>query len=148
MERSERIVRESAEQCERTTLPKIAETITFEEMLAIFSDQKFKQEFEKESEQGSEQKSLFVLDPAGEQFDLAKIFGASKQSVKIDSSNENIQNISSISFCVGPEGGWSPKEIDAFKKAGVPIYAIGESILRAETAAIACASLILLGGAA
>ena len=45
---------------------------------------------------------------------------------------------------IGPEGGWSDAEITAFKKSGVEIYSLGEQTLRAETAAIAAATLLLL----
>lgn len=45
---------------------------------------------------------------------------------------------------IGPEGGWSEAEIEEFKKREIPIFSFGDATLRAETAAIASATLLLL----
>ena len=42
---------------------------------------------------------------------------------------------------VGPEGGWTPDELEAFAAAGVAPATLGETVLRVETAAVAAASL-------
>jgi len=39
-------------------------------------------------------------------------------------------------FCVGPEGGWAPEEIELFKKQGADFLHLGQTILRAETASV------------
>lgn len=44
-------------------------------------------------------------------------------------------------FVVGPEGGWSPKELDYFKKKKYVSVSIGKNVLRAETAAVAVMAL-------
>jgi len=49
-----------------------------------------------------------------------------------------------LGIFIGPEGGWSDKELELFKKKGVKILSIGQQILKAETAAIAISSLLLL----
>ena len=46
---------------------------------------------------------------------------------------------------VGPEGGWSPDEIDMFHKNKVLVVSLGTQVLRAETAVVAALSLVLLG---
>lgn len=44
---------------------------------------------------------------------------------------------------IGPEGGWSEKEIAKFKEKNIPIYSIGNLTLRAETAAIVAAAKVM-----
>lgn len=56
----------------------------------------------------------------------------------------NNTNQSSFAAFIGPEGGFSEKEITLFKSYNVSIVSLGTQILRAETAAIAVASLLLL----
>lgn len=53
---------------------------------------------------------------------------------------------SQVSFAifVGPEGGFSEKEIELFKTNNVPVVSMGDQILRAETAAIAVSAIFLL----
>jgi 16S rRNA (uracil1498-N3)-methyltransferase len=48
-----------------------------------------------------------------------------------------------IGVFIGPEGGWSPDEVEMFHKNNVPIYSLGKQVLRAETAAIATLSLVV-----
>jgi 16S rRNA (uracil1498-N3)-methyltransferase len=49
----------------------------------------------------------------------------------------------SLFLFVGPEGGWTEKELELFKSKNIPIFSLGNMTLRAETAAVAIASLIL-----
>lgn len=46
----------------------------------------------------------------------------------------------SIGLLTGPEGGWTPKEIEMFKKEKVTLRSLGPTVLRAETAAIIASS--------
>lgn len=45
---------------------------------------------------------------------------------------------------IGPEGGWTPGEVEAFKLAGFQSVALGELTLRTETAALAAATFCRL----
>ena len=47
-----------------------------------------------------------------------------------------------IGCVVGPEGGWSEKEEQLFKDLGLKKVSFSEGVLRAETAAIAVATLV------
>lgn len=49
-----------------------------------------------------------------------------------------------VGIFIGPEGGWSERELEIFKEKGVKILSLGMQILRAETATIAVSSLLLL----
>ena len=63
----------------------------------------------------------FVLSPIGKTYDSSEV-----------------PNV--VTFAVGPEGGLSPKEIDALIDCGFYSRKLGNRILRTETAAIAAAS--------
>ncbi len=56
-----------------------------------------------------------------------------------DSAGENVKKIkvsgSAVSLFIGPEGGWSDKEIEMSKENGLNFVNLGDSVLRAETAA-------------
>ncbi len=51
-----------------------------------------------------------------------------------------------IWVAIGPEGGWAPKEVEAFDQAGYKAVHMGDLTLRAETAAIAAAAVCRLAG--
>jgi 16S rRNA (uracil1498-N3)-methyltransferase len=70
----------------------------------------------------------FAFDPKGETFNI-----------------EHAQNFSPLGIFIGPEGGWTDRETFLFKKKGIKVYSLGHSILRAETAAVAISTLLLLG---
>jgi 16S rRNA (uracil1498-N3)-methyltransferase len=47
-----------------------------------------------------------------------------------------------IALAVGPEGGWTDDELQSFRQAGWISASLGNSILRAETAAIAATAIV------
>jgi 16S rRNA (uracil1498-N3)-methyltransferase len=50
-----------------------------------------------------------------------------------------------VVLAIGPEGGFSPGEVDAARRAGYRPVALGPTILRVETAALAaCAAVVAL----
>ncbi len=69
----------------------------------------------------------FAFDPGGDIFTI-----------------EHAQKYSPLGIFVGPEGGWSNQEIMFFKRNEIRVYSLGPQVLRAETAAIAISSLLLL----
>jgi 16S rRNA (uracil1498-N3)-methyltransferase len=50
---------------------------------------------------------------------------------------------SDIVLALGPEGGWTEPELDQFRDAGWLSASLGDTILRAETAAIAALAVVL-----
>jgi 16S rRNA (uracil1498-N3)-methyltransferase len=69
--------------------------------------------------------NIVVFDPSGKKF------------LRSDSKDD-------ITVLIGPEGGWSPRELELFASKNIPVYSLGNQVLRAETAAISVLSLILL----
>lgn len=51
------------------------------------------------------------------------------------------QDSGSVLLAFGPEGGWKPQELVAFRDAGWVAASLGNTILRAETAAIAAVAI-------
>ena len=49
----------------------------------------------------------------------------------------------SVLLAFGPEGGWTEKELESFRKAGWASASLGPTILRAETAIIAAVAIAL-----
>lgn len=61
-------------------------------------------------------------------------------SSELDSKENN----KTLSIFIGPEGGWSPREINMFHALKIPIYSLGKQVLRSETAAVVCLSKVLI----
>jgi 16S rRNA (uracil1498-N3)-methyltransferase len=56
----------------------------------------------------------------------------------------NSHNPNELAIFIGPEGGWSDREVKEFEKHNIKSVSLGTQVLRAETAAIATTSLLLL----
>jgi 16S rRNA (uracil1498-N3)-methyltransferase len=112
-ERWNKIIKESCKQCQRSKLPEIIKTLTFEDVLDY-----------------------------GRSCDLKIIFyenaSATLKSLMAPDPPPNAQKILLI---LGPEGGFSDQEIENARAAGCVIAGLGSRILRAETAAIAACTL-------
>ncbi len=52
----------------------------------------------------------------------------------------HLQEASPLAIFIGPEGGWSEKEIDLFHANSIPVFCLGAQVLRTETAVIASLS--------
>ena len=50
---------------------------------------------------------------------------------------------SDVVLALGPEGGWTDSELDQFREAGWLSASLGDTILRAETAAISAVAIVL-----
>ena len=57
---------------------------------------------------------------------------------------DDFENEKVVGIFIGPEGGWSEKELELFKAKRIKILSLGRQILRAETATIAVSSVFLL----
>lgn len=108
----------------------------------------------------NKERSQTIIKEASEQserFYIPKIF----EPIKFEETLNNIGNMESIAFhtsgknfwkkdwngevniLIGPEGGWTEKEIEIMQNKGIQIYKVGDKILKTETAAIIIPSLFL-----
>lgn len=118
------IADQTLKQCERLTSMKVHFPISFESAVMQCSREKNLISRERLSNQNNEQQDLYSLLQSG------------RWSPGIESN--------SIFFWVGPEGGWSPKEIKTFQtqtEVFIPVQ-LGSTVLRSETAAIVGSSIL------
>lgn len=106
-ERLNLIVKEAVEQSGQKFLPKISPALKFEQAIKLATG---KGEVNLFAEVGN-YTSRFLID-------------------KIDLSGDD------INVWIGPEGGWSPREIKLAQDKSFNFVSLGENILRAETAAV------------
>ena len=113
--RWEKIMLEAAQQCGRNQLPTLVVGETLSQVLAIEAD------------------ALKLVAYENEDGHTIK---TALQSVHTN------QTITDILICIGPEGGYQEKEINAIIKSGGKSVSLGNTILRAETAAIGSLAMI------
>lgn len=113
--RWEKIMLEAAQQCGRNQLPTLVVGEKLSQVLAI-EDDAFKL-VAYENEEGHTIKTA------------------------LESIHSN-HNITDILICIGPEGGYQEKEINAIIESGGKSVSLGNTILRAETAAIGSLAMI------
>ncbi len=113
-ERWQRIAFEAAKQCKRPTVPKIYDAVSFSEAADM----------------------LTKLDAGICAYEKERTVGIS----------EVLKLVSPGGTCgifVGPEGGFSEKEIDTLSKKGISVVSLGKRILRTETAAIVMLTVVM-----
>jgi len=110
MERLEKIVKEASEQSGRATLPTVFSIIDLEKAV---------------SQAKAEGKVCAVFHTNS---DLSI-------SHKHSLSDEGMYP-REVAVFIGPEGGWTEKEMELFKKNNFQICSLGQNVLRAETAAM------------
>lgn len=107
---------EAAEQCERLSVPEIAEPVAFADLLASWPAGRH----------------LLVGDETGGGQPIAEVAGALASDAELP-----------CAVFVGPEGGFAPAELDALDKLPfVTRIGLGPRVMRADTAAIAALSVI------
>ena len=52
------------------------------------------------------------------------------------------QSDSAVTIIIGPEGGWTPKELETAQTKNILYASFGNEILRAETASIAALAIL------
>ena len=113
LDRWQRIVTEAAEQSGRGSIPEIAPAIKLTDVLAAWQ---------------SDQLGLMPW--------------VAEDSVTIGSALTVTEPVE-VGVFIGPEGGWTDDEVENGRSAGLIPVTLGRRILRAETAAIVAAALVM-----
>lgn len=110
--RFEKIVLSSVEQCKRLVIPTVQDIKSFDKVIS----QKFDHAF-------------FAYE------------GLSHESFNLASEAAKVKPGESVLLIIGPEGGFSEKEVLAAEEKGLTSVSLGKRILRAETASLYMASV-------
>ena len=113
MNRWEKIAVESLKQCRRSQSPQIGPASTFAEVLAL-----------------------------GKNCDIRMLFWENSQTSATLSGNSNTRTANKILLVLGPEGGFSEREIEQAETAGFSIVSLGPRILKAENAPVAACAIV------
>jgi len=114
VERWRRLALQAAEQSRRPSPPEIAAPVKLSDVMSLTGGLRI------------------VLSESEQQLQLRDAL----ESQPADSEEETI-------LAVGPEGGWTADELQQFQQAGWISASLGNTILRAETAAIAATAIII-----
>ncbi len=134
VERWRRIAMQAAEQSRRDSVPVIGDPVKFNrELLSTFTG------------------TRIVLAESENQTMLRDVIDSTEASVPhVREANVGEPNVGessthepSITLAVGPEGGWTPEELKIFADCGWIAASLGNTILRAETAAIAALAVVV-----
>ena len=117
--RYNKISKSASEQSKRSIIPEVRDNMNFSEMIMSIKNDRFNIIFYENAE-GIELTHKFLND-----------------------LKNNIVENENINIIIGPEGGFSDKEIELAKNNNVHILSLGERILRTETAAISSLSIFM-----
>lgn len=101
------------------------------------------------SEQSRRSVPLEVADPLGVKDavsmagSLRIILDESEQERMLRAAVDEKAPVGEIVLAFGPEGGWTPAELEQFHAAGWKSASLGNTVLRAETAAIAALAVVM-----
>lgn len=115
-ERAEKIMVEAVEQSGRGDMPTIRDPQTVDEFLAD------------ESSSGGRPVVAFHVDDA---------------SANVTLGESRAMTSTGLVVAIGPEGGWSEREVALFREKGAEVVSLDTPVLRAETAAVVACALAL-----
>jgi 16S rRNA (uracil1498-N3)-methyltransferase len=119
-ERWRRIVRQAAEQSRRSAPPEIAVPVKLEDLAG--------------GGVGPDVLTRVVL---------AESLAESEEGTRLREILQSRSSKGEVALAVGPEGGWADEELAWFREQGWAAASLGDTILRAETAAIVATALAL-----
>jgi len=123
--RLNKIVKEASEQCGRMTLPEVSQIITLDQAVS------------RVVEEGGEGVVFHTVTDISTVHKYSHIFNRpGSQTHHLALTKAGIDGSHQMATFVGPEGGFTEKEMELFSKNNFKILSLGSNILRAETAAI------------
>lgn len=111
--RWQKVAREAAKQCGRTTIPQIQGLSPWPTVLSALSD-----------------------------FDLKLLFSLSRQTQRLKDVLRAYNKAKKIILLIGPEGDFTPEEVRGALNAGCIAVSLGKNILKSDTAAISALAMI------
>ena len=121
-ERWQRIVRQAAEQSRRSAPPEIAVPVKLKDLAGDGDG---------------------VLPENATRVVLAESLVESEEDARLGDVLQSQSSNGEVVLAVGPEGGWADGEVSWFSETGWVAASLGDTILRAETAAIVATALAL-----
>ena len=122
MERLKKIVIEASEQSGRGNIPTVHPIIKIDESLEYLK-----------SQVSSDKLQVLAFHTEGMPAHAGELF-----------QGDTLDKEKSTAVFIGPEGGWSEREVEWFHKENVQMKSLGKQVLRAETAAIAAMVKVIL----
>lgn len=113
IEKWQKIVIEASKQCGRNTITEISEVVDFDNVLNSVNS-----------------------------YDLSLFACNQSDSNNLKNTLQEYPKVNNIINFIGPEGGFTSKEIEMAKKTGCKFVSLGHQILRVETAAIAVSAIL------
>lgn len=130
IDRFNKISKTAAEQSKRHIIPKVYEPISFKQMIENMKSLK--------SDNANKTYNLLFYENANGLVRTKEIIAEIVKSI-LDKNADKMQ----VNIIIGPEGGFSEKEINLAKDCGIDILSLGDRILRTETAAITAMSILM-----
>jgi len=128
LERWRRIILEAAEQSRRARLPRLRAPLLFAQACET-----------------ARRSDLAMMPWEGERIMSLRSMLADSYSIpsRVQGKDLVIRKPFSIHIFIGPEGGFSNREVDQARRYGISPVSLGPRILRAETAAVVAAAIVL-----
>jgi 16S rRNA (uracil1498-N3)-methyltransferase len=129
MERLQKIAAEASEQSGRGNVPIIHSIIELEKSI------KYIKKIPNSKSQVPNNNQTSIINNQTETASSVQmlVFHTEGESVQ----GEALYKDKIVALFIGPEGGWSEREVELFHKENVPVKSLGKQVLRAETAAVA-----------
>ncbi|MES2223689.1 MAG: RsmE family RNA methyltransferase [Patescibacteria group bacterium] len=97
--------------------------------------------------EASEQCGRGDVPTIGEIMDLEDVLKENPDVIIFDMDGKDLKNYKpegdEHKMLIGPEGGWSEKELQMFKDLKIQTFKLGDTVLRAETAAIVASAFVI-----